>query len=245
MHQFLVPSAALTGASAEITGPELHHLQVRRVKTGERIALFDGAGQRRLATIISLSSSMAIARLEEYRPEQPTGIALAIGVLKGPGLDLVVDQATQLGVDEILLFTSSHTQSLPSQGRLERLRKLSLEAAKQSQRATVPRILGPVTFEVLLGSGEDRERLLLWEQAPRSIGALPKAATRSRTIQAIVGPEGSFTALEVERAEAAGCELITLGGTVLRSSTAAVAALVACKLRLEAEPLGSLADSPT
>jgi ribosomal protein L11 methyltransferase len=220
-----VDEETIGGGIAVVTGAELHHLRVRRLRSGDEVVCFDAAGNEYAARVASLSSDSATLQLDPpSRPkrESPLVLTLAQAVLKGDHLDLVVEKTTELGVGEIVLFDCERAVARPSKARVDRLTRIAESAAKQSGRLQVPSIRGPLDFRQALAAGA----IVFHPPSPlrlgHDLGAFP-------ALRLVVGPEGGFTAAEIEAARAAGCHLVGLGPRVLRAETAAVVACGLCQ----------------
>ncbi len=231
--RFVVPASALAGDRCELRGTEFRHLRVRRLRPGSGVDLTDGGGQERTGTILSIGRDHAVIALQApTAPARERGmrLVLAQGLLKADRFDLVVEKATELGVDEILPFTSERSVAHAGPTRLARWNRIALSASKQSQRSTVPRLSAPATLTDVLGRDTEGLRLFLWEDEPA--GALHSAELsrlRPASIFLVVGPEGGFTAAEATAAGRHGFHLIRLGQRPLRSETASLAGLAVCQ----------------
>lgn len=231
--RFLVSHEALQNSSTVLTGPELHHLRVRRLGIGSDLVLFDGIGHQRHGVVTALDRRQAwihFADEDLAQPESPLRLVLAQAALKASKLDLVIEKATELGVRELVIFTSERSVPLATTPRRERWNRLTESAAKQCQRSTVPTVRGPISFDHLLREQRDALRLVFWEGA--RAGRLPTLARSHHpcaSVLAVVGPEGGFTAREAEHAAAAGFEVIGLAPRILRAETAAIVALALCQ----------------
>jgi 16S rRNA (uracil1498-N3)-methyltransferase len=230
--RFLVTPDALRATDAVLTGAELHHLRVRRLRPGSELVLCDGGGRQRHGVVIALDRRRAIVRLSPETPAERASslqLVLAQALLKGDKMDLVVEKATELGITELQTFTSARSVALASPHRQERWKRIARSAAKQCQRSTVPIIADPIPFERLLMRTES-VRLLFWEDA--SAEALVAADAQARGTDAVlagVGPEGGFTTTEAEHARRAGFRVVGLGKRILRAETAALVAVTLCQ----------------
>jgi 16S rRNA (uracil1498-N3)-methyltransferase len=227
--RFLVSAEALSEASAQLTGPELRHLKVRRVDMGGEVVLCDGSGRERRGILGAIDRQRAVIRFVSEVTEAPRpalSLVLAQALIRPEKLDLVVEKATELGVSGLVLFCSERSTGRAPPERIARWHRVAASAAKQCQRATLPRITGPVGLGDILSDFTSPSRLLFWEQA-RAGGFSPNAGLGS--VLAVVGPEGGFTTSEAQRAESAGFRLVGLGPHVLRAETAAIVAVVLCQ----------------
>jgi 16S rRNA (uracil1498-N3)-methyltransferase len=203
--------------------------RVLRLRVGDTVVLFDGVGLEADAHILRVGPRALEVKIEARRPD----VTLIQALTKGDKLDLVVQKATELGVARVLPVTTSRSvprfgdaSAVRALGRRARWQKIAREAARQSGRPEVPDI-EPITTlaTALAAAAKDAFKLMLWEGERQHTlrGVLP-APPPARIIVA-VGPEGGFAADEVEAARAAGFVSVALGPRVLRSETAALAAL--------------------
>jgi 16S rRNA (uracil1498-N3)-methyltransferase len=160
-------------------------------------------------------------------PESTLELTLAVALMKGEKLDLVIQKCTELGVKRFLLVESEHadvkvrTES-DLERRMTRLRRIALEAAKQSGRARLPKIDGPVKLDRILETPASDLRLFFSERGGGKLDVLAPPVTAAN-VTALIGPEGGWSNEELETAKQRGWNIITLGGRVLRAETAAIA----------------------
>jgi 16S rRNA (uracil1498-N3)-methyltransferase len=229
--RFFVGPDALGGTSTILTGAELHHLRVRRLRAGSEVVLTNGSGQHRSGIVAAVNRRQALIRFTaplQTPRERRCHLVLAQALLKGNKLDLVIEKSTELGVDELLLFRSERSIGHAPPARRARWTRIAQAAAKQCQRSTLPTIAGPIPFEELLARS-DSLRLLFWENG--AAGGLTTALRASPTgsVLAAVGPEGGFTATEANQATERGFRVVTLGARILRADTAALVATTLCQ----------------
>ena len=228
--RFLVATEALSGDSTVLTGPELHHLRAHRLRVGSELMLANGQGKQRRGILVALERHQAVIRLTNDPPpqrESPLRLILAQALLKADKLDVVIEKATELGVTEVVVFSSERSTRHPSSERQSRWKRVAQSAAKQSQRSSVPRIIGPLTFDQLLTQDTEARRLFFWEEC--SASAWSSDGTTCAGVLAAVGPEGGFSAAEAQRAADAGMQLRGLAPRILRAETAALVAVTLCQ----------------
>lgn len=211
---------------------EARHLrEVLRLKAGDRVSVFDGLGNEYAAVIVKAmrdSSILEILELvETARRESPLKLTLALALLKGDKFDLVVQKATELGVNEVVPLMTTFADirlrdSADAIKRVARWQRIALEAAKQSGRAVLPTINAPVDFRALVvaASDDDTLRLLFAEKGGVAMENLPSFAPR---VTALIGSEGGWSDEEVGLARDHGWKIVTLGGRTMRAETAAIA----------------------
>jgi len=233
--RFLVDRSAICGGRVHLTGSELHHLRVRRLRDGDLVRLFDSTGAEYTGKITRLDvdgAEIEVTAATQPQRESPLRLALAQAVLKGAHTDLVIEKATELGVAEIVLFTCERSVVRPSASRLPRWQRIAASAAKQCNRTTVPAVATLHSFDQVIERARAGAPAILFHPAAGSSvlsPALTGLASPPQSALAIVGPEGGFTAAEVERARHAGCTVAGLGPRVLRAETAALAVTVLCQ----------------
>jgi 16S rRNA (uracil1498-N3)-methyltransferase len=213
---------------AELSGDDARHLtRVLRVEAGQRYEISDNRSVY-LAEIETARKEHVIFRTLEKLPAPapvPKLILLA-AIFKFDHFEWMIEKATELGVGQIVPVEATRSErglERAAQKRLERWRRIALEASQQSRRAFLPEIEEPIAFDEALAF-QATYRVMLDEdaEAPRLIAPVANAAD---SIAIFIGPEGGWT--EEERGEftTAGWTRASLGPLILRAETAAIAAL--------------------
>ena len=208
-----------------LSAEESRHVKnVLRLTEGDEVTLFDGSGREYSAVVDHVArDAVHVHVVREAVSDREPGIrvTLLVGALKGDKTELVVQKATELGVMRIGVFSSRYCAAYMNENKLERLRRVAREAAKQCLRATVPEVVYYETLEEALRAGEDcRHKLFACEFLPacgEGLGVLQKS------VCAVVGSEGGFSEEEYEAARQLGYTGISLGRRILRAETAAIA----------------------
>ena len=235
MHYFFCEDIPSADETFRITGTDARHIKnVLRLKAGDTIGLFDGKGMEYVAAIEAVTPHGIQLRLISRQPsrtESPVALTIAQAFLKDRKMDRIVRQLTELGVCQWLPFFSLRSVPRPNPQKLatrsERWKRITRESLKQCRRGRVVDIQPAVTFDDMLERAQAFDlRVIFWENEPLG---LPPGADRlkdkdSNRIFAAIGPEGGFSAAEVEEARAAGFTTAGLGPRTLRADTAAVAA---------------------
>ncbi len=225
MRRFYSPVDSFTDDRVVLGAEETRHLRdVLRLRPGDTISVFDGTGRefRCLVEDIRKGSATAIveAGIPPVSPESPFRLTLAAALLKGDKFDLVVQKAVELGVDRLIpLETIRCDVKPPAANRLERWRRIALEATKQSGRAAIMEIADAMTFDSVLSTVGSDNIVMFSERNGSSISQLG-GPTR---MTAAVGPEGGWDDSELAAAADKGARIVTLGGRILRAETAAIA----------------------
>jgi 16S rRNA (uracil1498-N3)-methyltransferase len=212
---------------------ETHHLlHVLRLKIGDEVFVFDGCGNEYRCVI--RSASRARAELEVIVPlsdavESPIRLTLAQSLAKSDKFDLIVQKATELGVSRIIPLATEHADVRPNrdQGerRLDRWRRISLEALKQCGRRRLVEIAAPTTISKLAESEDNGFLLLFSEKGGTSIGVALGHGGTPTALTALIGPEGGWSDAELALLDAQGAAAVSLGPRILRTETAAVVAI--------------------
>lgn len=236
MPRLHVPGDGLAGDELTLEGDAHRYLtRVLRLRAGDSVVLFDGAGTERTATLRDVGARQARLALGPRRAAGGGGarVTLIQGIAKGDRMDWLVEKATELGVYRIAPALTERTVARPEAGagRVRRWRTIAAEAARQSGRADVPTIDEPAAFaDHLAGLGAEgapTPRFVLWEETrePSLRAALAALTSPPTALTLLVGPEGGLSRAEVTSAEAGGFVAVSLGSRILRVETAALSAL--------------------
>jgi 16S rRNA (uracil1498-N3)-methyltransferase len=226
VRRFFAPQGA-HGGRIVLRGREAYHLAVvLRLRPGERVLAVDGAGREHVVRLTAVSATQAEGDVLETRQGMAAFVELTLvqGVPKGAKMDAVIRMGTELGIRRFIPALTSRAVA-EGRGRAERWRRIAVEAAKQSRRSDVPEVLDPMPFAAALDHLAGCDLVLaLWEGAPaRSIAEVLSGAAPHH-LALLVGPEGGFTAAEVEGAVRRGAHAVSLGPRILRTETAGMAA---------------------
>ncbi|WP_420263692.1 16S rRNA (uracil(1498)-N(3))-methyltransferase [Candidatus Magnetominusculus dajiuhuensis] len=230
MPNVFVESSAIQGVTAAITGETARYiLTVLRYKTGGELFVFDEMGRFFKGIISSCAKNVVHMSITPHPPpmtESPLSITLCQGMLKGSKMDLVVQKAVELGVKRIIPLITLRTQ-LDYTRKIDRWKKIAIEAARQSGRVIVPEISEAMDFHALTQSIQvaGATAIMFYEGGGKGLKEIQNLEIKEQTIYAITGPEGGFMSEEVKRAEFSGAQIVTLGSRILRAETAAIAAL--------------------
>jgi 16S rRNA (uracil1498-N3)-methyltransferase len=233
-RRFHAPPGAfnLEEQTVTLAADEARHLRdVLRLKAGDEVYVFDGAGREFRCAVVNTTRDSAELRIvseaEPAKPESHLQLNLCIALLKGEKFDLVVQKATELGVTGIVPLITRYADihlrdEKDADKRVARWQRIALEAAKQSGRAFVPEVSKPVSFEAVVVGTKDADLRLMFSE--RGGGTISEIAGRAvKAITALVGSEGGWSDEEIERARAHDFHVVTLGGRILRAETAAIA----------------------
>ena len=235
-RRFYAPPQAFASDTKSVTlsSEETRHLRdVLRLKSGDKVYVFDGAGREVRGQVQSITRGStkvsAVSEVEPARAESPLKLALAVALLKGEKFDLVLQKTTELGVARVIpLITARADVRIrnddDAERKLVRWRRIALEATKQCGRARLMDIEHPIAFDRFVERPKGVELRLMFSE--RSGTALAAAAgetdERRGRVTALVGSEGGWTDEEIDQAREASWKIVTLGGRILRAETAAI-----------------------
>ncbi len=219
----------------EITGEDARHIALSlRMKKGEELVLCDGKGTEAKAVIREAFPESVVLEVSERKlsaAEPKTKVVLYQALPKFDKLEYIVQKSVELGVSEIVPVLTSRCISRPDEKtmkkKLERLRKIADEAAKQSGRGVLPKVGEMLTFKnAVLEMAKAETPILFFEHAQYPLSEIMKNRIEG-DITMMVGSEGGFSDDEAEFAKEKGVLIASLGPRILRCETAPVAALSA------------------
>jgi 16S rRNA (uracil1498-N3)-methyltransferase len=211
----------------------VHLTRVLRLRVGDALLVFNGEGGEYEATVSAVerrSVSIQLGKFLDRNVESPLGLVLVQGVSRSERMDYTVQKAVELGVNQIVPVNTERTVVNLKGDRLIRRQQhwqaVVNGACEQSGRNVVPEVRPIVSFQQWLDESEPGPdsglKLVLHHRAQASLVGLPKP---EGPVTVLIGPEGGLAASEIKAAELAGYLPLCLGPRVLRTETAAVAAL--------------------
>lgn len=209
--------------------------EVLRVRQGEPLEVFNGTGGAYAARVLSVSRREVTVEVGAFDPaERESGLAvtLAQAISRGSHMDYTLQKSVELGVHAIVpLFTERSNVRLDGEraaSRMQHWRNIIIGACEQCGRNRVPDLSPPVPLEEWIGRDPAPLRLMLDAAATESLASV---ADRPAALTLLAGPEGGLAPEEKDRARAAGYRAVRLGPRILRTESAAVAALAICQHR--------------
>jgi len=218
----------------------VHLAKVLRARSGDEVVLFNGDGREFGGVVESVRGNRVTAAIgtpREVHLESPIAITLVQCVPRGEKMDFVVQKATELGVARVVPVTSQRSvvrlDERQTQSKQAHWQAVAISACEQCGRTRLPSIDSPAPLLNYLGQLVPNEQQS-WVLEPQSIAqpfarGMPDGATPRQPLNAAqiaVGPEGGFAEDELEALRIAGFSRLRLGPRVLRTETAAIAAVV-------------------
>lgn len=221
---------AAVGAILELTGEEARHaVVVRRIRPGEQVVLTDGAGTSAVCSVESTSKTSMTASVLDVSavPRESPRLVVVQAIPKGDRGELAVEMLTEVGVDVIVPWAASRSVAVWRGERaaksLAKWRVSAREAAKQARRAWFPQVAEMEgTPDVAARLRDAALTVVLHEAGTKPIAGLEVPAEGDVVV--VVGPEGGISDEELDEFAATGAQPVRLGSSVLRTSTAGVAA---------------------
>lgn len=226
VFRFFLPAggAVAAGERVELSRDDAHRVhKVLRLEAGEEIEIADGSGRVFAATVDA--PKLGTALLGAERPGQKSLAPIRVLLAQsGPRADDAVEKLVELGVAEIgpLLAAGRRREA-----RTDRWERIAAGAAAQAKLSMIPAILEPVAFDDALAEGA-----ILCSHEEHDTALAEALAASGRPVTLLIGPEAGFVGEELAAARGAGRPIVSLGGTVLRTETAAIVAAALVRERL-------------
>jgi 16S rRNA (uracil1498-N3)-methyltransferase len=242
--EHLDPESWSVDSLLTITGDEARHaVRVSRLRAGEQILVGDGNGVIAEASVEAVANQSFAVRLTQVRqvPLPAPRIVLVQALAKGDRDERAVEQSTEFGADGFVPWQAERSVSRWADADkvakgVAKWARIAREASKQSLRARVPEVRDPVSLEALcaLAASDNSIVVVLHPRGEGSLSGWAREMTPSETseIYLVVGPEGGLAEGELERLQRAGADVVTLGETVLRTSSAGPAAIAVLSVAL-------------
>jgi 16S rRNA (uracil1498-N3)-methyltransferase len=234
MHHFFLPPSLLTAETVEFPAETARQVAlVLRLAPGDRVTVLDGLGSACEVELLQVSRAGVSGRVLQKRPaggEPRTRLTLYLALTGRDKFEWMLQKCTEVGAAAFVPVITA--RSLVQDGtdagkKLERWGRIVREAAEQSRRGRVPEVRAPLRFDAALEAADMPLKLIPWEgeQAVGLRQALaPWQGQADLNAAVFIGPEGGFSAAEIEAARRAGFQPVTLGERILRMETAAVVA---------------------
>ncbi len=228
MRRFYTPN--ITGEKITVNNEEAKHiLRVLRMKAGDMLILFDGSGFDYVCSIVNedISNLELIVMHKQEGNTQELNITLYQALIKSDTADSVVQKSTECGVSKIVFFSAERSiKKLDEKGIekfLIRQQKIATQSAKQSKRATIPKIeyankedMLKISHEIILLAYEDEKKTTIKDALHNRV---------FKDVGVIIGTEGGLSPKEAEKFISLGATSVTLGNNILRAQTAGIVAI--------------------
>ena len=234
MPRFYLPTALAPHTTLNLPDNIIRHIHVLRLNAGDSITLFNGTGNDFAATLQTIGKRHAGCHIHAQRQpenESPLAITLVQAISSGERMDFTLQKSVELGVRAIQPIISERCvvrlSGERADKRVQRWQDIVIAACEQSGRSIVPTVQPIVSFSDYLRQMPPELHLMM---SLRRATTLRDITPAPQTLRLMIGPEGGWTPAEEQAALAAGVQTITLGKRVLRTETAAMAAMAAMQV---------------
>src|SRR5579859_713850 len=233
-RRWIADEVDLSSGRAAMTGDHASHLaRVLRAAPGQEfdiVTKVDGRAVVRLGRISSVTEQRVEFELGEQVQESAVvaPVTLLLAIFKFDRMEWAIEKAVELGVEQIIPVIARRTEkhlAAAADKRSERWRRIAREAAQQSRRSSPPEISNPLKLEAAIQSAQGVGVVLAEAERMRSLKEILEQVPQGSSLTLAVGPEGGWTADEIKQFSDAGWHSASLGPTILRAETAAIAAL--------------------
>ena len=233
--RFHCVTALAAGRRLALPDDVFHHaIRVRRLRVGDELVLFGGDGSEALARLVHAgreSAEIEVLRVEAIDRESPLAVTLLQGISSGDRMDYTLQKAVELGASRIVPITAERSivrlQGERADKRNAHWREVVVSACEQCGRNRIPEVLPAASLRDALAAPAVQSasrRFVLAVAGSKRLGEFDRG---DRSIVLLAGPEGGLTSDEHKAAIGAGFVALSLGPRVLRTETAAIAALAA------------------
>ncbi|MDO5048895.1 MAG: 16S rRNA (uracil(1498)-N(3))-methyltransferase [Actinomycetaceae bacterium] len=223
------------GSNLTVEGGDAKHIRVMRIEAGERLDLVDGRGTRAKARLVESEGALVVVSIEEVvqEPEGKPRITLVQALAKSGRDELAIEMATELGVDRIIAWQSQRAivrwTGKKREKNLDKWRNVLRAATKQARRARIPRLDFADSASNVIDLLQDDQIIVMHESASTRVSEVDQAWD-GPGYALVVGPEGGITDAELDAFREAGAQVVLVGDTVMRVSTAAASGITVLNL---------------
>ncbi|GAA5185607.1 16S rRNA (uracil(1498)-N(3))-methyltransferase [Niveibacterium umoris] len=230
MHaRFFCPDLPAEGHEFSLPPEVAHHAdRVLRLRAGERVTLFDGAGREAEATLLQMGRDPR-ARIDAIvlcDREAPLSITLVQALATGDKMDWIVQKAVEMGVTAVQPVAAERSvlrlDGARAEKRVEHWQQVAVAACEQSGRNRVLQVAPIRSLPHWLAEATQGDR---WVLSPEGGERLSRIPAPTAPVALMVGPEGGWSERELAAAKVAGCRPVALGPRILRTETAGIAAM--------------------
>lgn len=224
LRRFYAPREYFKNRTVTLDFEQTRHLRdALRLRQAKKVQIFDGEGKEFSCEIETIEKKETLLKvIEEVSPTAPESdldLTLAIALLKGEKFDLVVQKAVELGVTKIIPLNTKRADVKFSgaEKKLERWRKIVIDATKQCGRAKLMKITEPLDFKEFVEIA-DGTQILFTERRGESFSQVKT----NQKMTAVIGSEGGWEETEIEAARKNDFQIVTFNSRILRAETAAI-----------------------
>lgn len=233
MHKFFINKENILGNKLHITGDDVNHIyKVLRLNNGDIIVASNGEGREYASKIMEITKQAVVCEIiEEFDnlSEPPIKITLFQGLPKAQKMEFIIQKGVEIGVCRIQPVITQRvivkTEGKDISNKLERWRRISEEASKQSNRGVIPEIIEPISFDLAIEKIKNFDLAIIPYEKEKGNGLkrVLLENLNAKDIGVFIGPEGGFDESEIDKCIANSVIPVTLGPRILRTETAGIA----------------------
>ncbi len=228
MQRFYTPTLHFKGEALSIVDPRILHQthKVLRMKEGAEFCLFDGNNESQVQVLEMGKKKMVVKKIQDIENDSEPRLKINLyqAVPKKPALfELIIQKATEIGTHAIYPLITKRTESRRL-SKMERLNIIAMEATEQCGRIHIPKIHEPITFEKTVKNA-DINFIAYAKESNLYLSRHLSNVKNADEINLYIGPEGGFSEKEIQLALENDFKTFSLGKRILRTETAAIAAL--------------------
>lgn len=243
MFNFFAEKNIRNGDCYYISGSDFNHIKnVLRMNTGDMFLVSED-GKSNLCEIEKFEGECVVARITEENFQDtnlPVKIYLFQGLPKSDKLELIIQKAVELGVEEIIPVEMNRCvvklDDKKKKSKVQRWQAIAESAAKQSKRTSIPKVSDVLTFKQAIEKASALDCFIVPYENKDGMKATKSALSeikKDKSIGIMIGPEGGFEESEIDAAISVGGKPVSLGKRILRTETAAITSVAMCMLYIE------------
>lgn len=231
LHRFFISPDLIGDTQINLPEETSHQItQVLRLKKYDQIIVLDNSGTEFVVKLIDINKKHTFGEVIEKRKnenEPDKKIHLYQAIIARDNFELVLQKSVELGVSEVTPIITERTQFDRKfiEGKYERWQRIIKEAAEQSERGILPELHLPLNFEAALTQSKEKGKTLIAWEKEKEVQWTSEYSKKAHDFNIFIGPEGGFTENEINYAKDQKAILISLGKTILRAETAAIASI--------------------
>ena len=232
MHRFFITEESVSADTVIFSKDQVHQItHVLRLTSGKVLTTFDSNGVEYEVVLTIVNTTAVVGRIQKItqpREAPPVAVSLWVSPIKHDHFELVLQKCTELGIRSFTPVISSRTIVLLAdwQKKIERWRRIIIEAAEQSRCTMIPELHQPVTLVNTFQMISTLDRCYIaWENenSQMLVDHIHNISTPlPRNVGLFIGPEGGYSETEINYAKDVGIIPVSLGNHILRSETAAI-----------------------
>lgn len=225
MKRFLIEK--VNSDVVQLAGSEHNHLRnVLRLNDGEQVILNCGDGFDYIATIKNVAKNYTILHIDSKQVngrDSKCDVTVFQAIVKGDNMSLIVQKCTELGVKELVPFTSKFITAKDKEGKSDKLQLISNQSTKQCKRSIPMKVANTLSFDQMLSTLKNFDVVIFANECENTTTLNAINPQSSQKVAIIVGSEGGFSEDEIAKIINAGAHSITMGKRILRAETATIA----------------------